>query len=155
MEYFKFFKIKVRLIYRIMLVSEVQHCNPLFLQIILHYRLCYYKMMSIFCAGLYILVACLFVYSSLYLLNPYHPPIVRKYYLYFWNSYLVKINLFSVFVGLFSFCIYIYIHLYYFLVSKTKWYHTVFVFSYVISRSIIFSSSIQIKANSSIFFLYG
>jgi len=69
-------------------------------------------------------------------------------------SPLAMTSLFSVSMSLFLFC-YIYSFVF-FLYSTYKWYHTVFVFLWLISLRIIFSRSIYIAANGRIpFFFYG
>ena len=59
-----------------------------------------------------------------------------------------------IFMSVILFLFFFYIHLFYFLDATYKWYHTVFIFLWLISLSILSSRSIHVVANSKILFFY-
>ena len=85
--------------------------------------------------------------SSLYVLIPYSKFVSPFFHFPFGNH-----KFFSISMSLLLFCIYI--HLHYFLDSIYKWYHTVFVFLWLISLITTFSKSIHIAANGRILFFF-
>ena len=127
---------------------------------ILYFIKSYYKLMAIMPCVIYIYIyihththtytCCLSILHILAFISYAHT--LNFLHLISFSS-LGTASLFSISVSLFLSCIYT--HLYCFLDSMYKWYHTVFACVWLISLSIIFSRSIQTAANGRLsFFLW-